>query len=46
MIERDAHLMIYLFLKLKDPLSCDYMINLMNNGIIFYFDAANQRLRV
>lgn len=30
----------------KNPLSCDYMINLINNGIILYFDSTNQRLRM
>lgn len=30
----------------KDPLVSDYMINLVNDGIILYFDSHNQRLRV
>jgi len=30
----------------KDPLSSDYMINLINDGIILYFDSHNQRLKL
>lgn len=30
----------------KDPLSCDYMINMINDGIILYFDSYNQRLKL
>lgn len=30
----------------KDPISCDYMLNLANDGIILYFDSNNQRLKL
>lgn len=30
----------------KDPISCDYMLNLANDGIILYFDSHNQRLKL
>ena len=31
---------------IKDPISSDYMLNLINDGIILYFDSKNQRLKV
>lgn len=30
----------------KDPICCDYMLNLANDGIILYFDSHNQRLKL
>lgn len=30
----------------KDPISSDYMLNLINDGIILYFDSKNQRLKL
>ena len=30
----------------KDPLASDYIINLVNDGIMLLFDSHNQRLKV
>jgi len=30
----------------RDPIACDYMINMTHDGIILYFDATNQRLKL
>jgi len=30
----------------KDPINCDYMLNLANDGIILYFDSHCQRLKL